>query len=115
MTVSKSCLICGWWMSAREGGRRYVCSLGLLVLTWAIESCVYRCVSRGLIRPVNYSMNTYSIARAKFFTYCEIIMQLYDYCCCEILDSEPFEIILALLNFLLYGLYRAYYDRYRAR
>ena len=61
-------------------------------------------MGRGLIRPVNYSMNTYSIARAKFLTYCEIIMQLYDYCCCEILDSEPFEKILALLNFLLYGM-----------
>ena len=41
-------------------------------------------------------MNTYSIARINFFAYCEIIMQLYDYCCCEIVDSEPFEKILAL-------------------
>ena len=43
MTVAKSCLTCGWWMSTQGGGGRYVgviYSLGLLVLTWAIHDIV---------------------------------------------------------------------------
>ena len=60
-------------------------------------------MSRGLIRPVNYSLNTYCIARAKFFTDCTdkktcgiivfknslTLMQLYDFCAiryCEIVN-----------------------------
>ena len=70
-------------------------------------------MSCGLIRPVNYSLNTYCIARAKFFTDCTdkktcgiivfknslTLMELYDFCAiryCEIVDSEPLENFLAL-------------------